>query len=170
MVRKGNLQLNVVSEPQGEWSLIYFSSQSCVFGRGECFNMWTKNVIQSAWGINSEPSDWESTYYLDTIWSPYMWKWCGYIVVCRVCCFHLFAGEISPAMLSDIGVKWVILGHSERRHIFGENDEVSSHTLASLYNSGSRSHMFNSTIVILIQNFSQLCWYPSCITYFRNFG
>jgi len=37
----------------------------------------------------------------------------------------LFAGEISPAMLSDIGVKWVILGHSERRHIFGENDEVS---------------------------------------------
>lgn len=42
--------------------------------------------------------------------------------------FLLFAGEISPAMISDIGVKWVILGHSERRHIFGENDEVSSHT------------------------------------------
>jgi len=68
----------------------------------------------------------------------------------------LFAGEISPAMLSDIGVKWVILGHSERRHIFGENDEVSSHTLVSLYNSGSRIHMFNITIAILIQNISQL--------------
>ena len=68
----------------------------------------------------------------------------------------LFAGEISPAMISDIGVKWVILGHSERRHIFGENDEVSSHTHASLCNSCSRIHMFNITIVILIQNFSQL--------------
>lgn len=26
--------------------------------------------------------------------------------------------------LKDIGCKWVILGHSERRHIIGENDEV----------------------------------------------
>ena len=27
-------------------------------------------------------------------------------------------------MIKDIGGKWVILGHSERRHIFGEDDEV----------------------------------------------
>lgn len=33
-------------------------------------------------------------------------------------------GEISPEMIKDIGVKWVILGHSERRQLFGENDEV----------------------------------------------
>lgn len=31
---------------------------------------------------------------------------------------------ISPAMLKDIGVNWVILGHSERRNIFGESNEV----------------------------------------------
>ncbi|KTF80994.1 hypothetical protein cypCar_00049047, partial [Cyprinus carpio] len=34
-----------------------------------------------------------------------------------------FTGEISPAMIKDCGVKWVILGHSERRHVFGESDE-----------------------------------------------
>lgn len=34
------------------------------------------------------------------------------------------SGEISPAMLKDIGVEWVILGHSERRHVFCESDEL----------------------------------------------
>jgi len=33
-------------------------------------------------------------------------------------------GEISILMLKDLGVKTVILGHSERRHIYGETDEV----------------------------------------------
>uniref|UniRef100_A0A0X3Q6I1 Triosephosphate isomerase n=1 Tax=Schistocephalus solidus TaxID=70667 RepID=A0A0X3Q6I1_SCHSO len=35
-----------------------------------------------------------------------------------------FTGEISPAMIKDCGCHWVILGHSERRHIFGESDEL----------------------------------------------
>eukprot|EP00064_Thunnus_orientalis_P010832 superscaffoldBa00001504_g10860 len=35
-----------------------------------------------------------------------------------------FTGEISPAMIKDCGVDWVILGHSERRHVFGESDEL----------------------------------------------
>ncbi|XP_041887248.1 triosephosphate isomerase [Corvus kubaryi] len=35
-----------------------------------------------------------------------------------------FTGEISPAMIKDIGAAWVILGHSERRHVFGESDEL----------------------------------------------
>lgn len=34
-----------------------------------------------------------------------------------------FTGEISPAMLKDVGCTHVILGHSERRHIFGETDQ-----------------------------------------------
>jgi triosephosphate isomerase len=37
-----------------------------------------------------------------------------------------FTGEISPLMIKDLGLKWVILGHSERRHVFGECDELIS--------------------------------------------
>jgi len=35
-----------------------------------------------------------------------------------------FTGEISPAMLKDVACTHVILGHSERRHIFGETDQL----------------------------------------------
>jgi len=35
-----------------------------------------------------------------------------------------FTGEISAEMVRDAGFHWVILGHSERRDIFGETDEV----------------------------------------------
>jgi triosephosphate isomerase len=34
-----------------------------------------------------------------------------------------YTGEISPLMLIDVGVTWVVLGHSERRALFGELDE-----------------------------------------------
>ena len=35
-----------------------------------------------------------------------------------------FTGEISAHMLKDVGCELVILGHSERRHVFGESDEL----------------------------------------------
>jgi triosephosphate isomerase len=35
-----------------------------------------------------------------------------------------FTGEVSAAMLIDVGCRFVILGHSERRHMLGETDEV----------------------------------------------
>ena len=44
-----------------------------------------------------------------------------------------FTGEVSPAMLVDIGVTHVILGHSERRTYFNETDEtVNKKTKAAL--------------------------------------
>lgn len=35
-----------------------------------------------------------------------------------------FTGEISADMLLSLGVKWTIIGHSERRQLFGETDEM----------------------------------------------
>lgn len=35
-----------------------------------------------------------------------------------------FTGEISPAMLKDVGCAYVLCGHSERRHVLGESDEL----------------------------------------------
>lgn len=35
-----------------------------------------------------------------------------------------FTGEISGQMLKDVGCRYVILGHSERRHVIGESDET----------------------------------------------
>lgn len=35
-----------------------------------------------------------------------------------------FTGEVSPVMLRDLGVTYVVIGHSERRDVFGETDEI----------------------------------------------
>ena len=44
-----------------------------------------------------------------------------------------YTGEIAPAMLVDAGVKYVVLGHSERRDYFGEtNEDVNKKVLKAL--------------------------------------
>jgi triosephosphate isomerase len=44
-----------------------------------------------------------------------------------------FTGEVSAAMLQDVGCRYVIVGHSERRALFGDSDErVASKVLAAL--------------------------------------
>jgi triosephosphate isomerase (TIM) len=46
-----------------------------------------------------------------------------------------FTGEISPAMLYESGCRYVLVGHSERRHIFKETDEmIAKKTAAAILN------------------------------------
>jgi triosephosphate isomerase len=47
-----------------------------------------------------------------------------------------FTGEVSAAMLADLGVKHGIVGHSERRQLFGETDETVAKKLRALLGAG----------------------------------
>ncbi len=45
-------------------------------------------------------------------------------------------GEVAPNMLTDIGCKYVIVGHSERRSIYGENDAFTASKFAAARKAG----------------------------------
>ncbi|MCS7278038.1 MAG: triose-phosphate isomerase, partial [Aquificaceae bacterium] len=49
-----------------------------------------------------------------------------------------FTGEISLEMLKELGVSYVIVGHSERRWIFGETDELISKKITACLEAGVR--------------------------------
>ena len=55
-------------------------------------------------------------------------------------CYHAengaFTGELSPQMLHDAGCTWTILGHSERRHIFGETNALLNQKIKFALSSG----------------------------------
>lgn len=47
-----------------------------------------------------------------------------------------YTGEVSPLMLAKLNVKYVIVGHSERREMFGETDEIVSKKLRAVLGAG----------------------------------
>jgi len=47
-----------------------------------------------------------------------------------------FTGEISVSMLKDVGCSYVLCGHSERRHIIGENDELVNKKVSAAISGG----------------------------------
>ncbi|MEW6218962.1 MAG: triose-phosphate isomerase [Thermodesulfobacteriota bacterium] len=49
-----------------------------------------------------------------------------------------FTGEISPRMLRDLGCRYALVGHSERRHIFGETDALVNQRLTGALRHGLR--------------------------------
>ena len=49
-----------------------------------------------------------------------------------------FTGEMSAAMLRALYVKYVVLGHSERRTLFGETDEIVNRKVRAALDAGLR--------------------------------
>lgn len=49
-----------------------------------------------------------------------------------------FTGEVSPFLLKDVGCRYVIVGHSERRQLFGETDALINRKIKSLLSEGLR--------------------------------
>ena len=49
-----------------------------------------------------------------------------------------FTGEIAAPMLKEVGVSWVILGHSERRQFFGETDAGVNRKVAAVLKAGMK--------------------------------
>lgn len=47
-----------------------------------------------------------------------------------------YTGEVAPGMLADVGCRYVVLGHSERREYFGETNETVNKKVHSAYAAG----------------------------------
>ena len=118
-----------------------------------------KTVIAGNWKMNQTPS--QTRVFADALKAVLpKTKWCE-IVVCvpfvdipaAVKAFRdtriaigaqnvhhepsgAYTGEISAPMLKDLGVKYVIIGHSERRRMFGETDELVNQKMHAALDAG----------------------------------
>jgi len=50
-----------------------------------------------------------------------------------------FTGEVSAPMLADVGCRYVIIGHSERRQFFGETDQTVSRKIPAVFEAGMQA-------------------------------
>lgn len=50
-----------------------------------------------------------------------------------------FTGEVANSMLADVGCSYVVLGHSERRHVLGEDDAITNKKVSATLASGLKA-------------------------------
>ncbi len=63
----------------------------------------------------------------------------GYLLGAQHCHWEekgAYTGEVSPVFLAKLGVQYVICGHSERRELFGETDEIVAKKVAAIQQHG----------------------------------
>lgn len=63
----------------------------------------------------------------------------GYALGAQHCHFEekgAYTGEVSPVFLAKLGVQYVVAGHSERREIFGETDDIVNKKVAAIQQHG----------------------------------
>jgi triosephosphate isomerase len=53
-----------------------------------------------------------------------------------------YTGEVTPTMLKSVGAEYVILGHSERRRLFGETNEIINKKLLAVVKAGLKPLLF----------------------------
>ena len=53
-----------------------------------------------------------------------------------------YTGEVSAKNLKELGAKYIIIGHSERRHIFGETDQLINQKLKTILSAFDRNFEF----------------------------
>ncbi|KAJ2668752.1 hypothetical protein GGH99_006418 [Coemansia sp. RSA 1285] len=97
--------------------------------------------LVSQFNAGSSPSDVEVVIGAPYVYIPLLadtlrkdWAVAG--ENCYVMPNGAFTGEISPEMLADVGAKWVILGHSERRTILKESDGFTAEKTVKALESG----------------------------------
>ena len=93
-----------------------------------------EDIVEETFGTNSEVVIFPPFTALETIAEAIDGKEVGY----GAQNLHwedkgAFTGEISGTMLSDIGCQYVIVGHSERRTLFGEKDAVIAKKIQAAY-------------------------------------
>ncbi|MDQ6802773.1 MAG: triose-phosphate isomerase, partial [Acidobacteriota bacterium] len=102
------------------------------------------------WKMNLPPAGIPS--YLETLHAPagarvvvappfpYLKEMSGKVTLAGQNCAEqragAFTGEVSADMLRDCGAQFVILGHSERRTLFGESDTMIARKLATAIDAG----------------------------------
>ncbi|MBA0850132.1 hypothetical protein Goshw_025692 [Gossypium schwendimanii] len=109
---------------------IEVSAQNSWIGKGGAFTGEIRSVCSCLVSL-SQSIAWRKLW----VFGPSHVSWLGLVIVfCLL--YDSSDSSCSVEQLKDIGCKWVILGHSERRHVIGEDDQFIGKKAAFALNEG----------------------------------